>query len=99
VRHEQEVGLRALTTPRDRIAVHHAVRPPGRPVVVRRRATFAVGPSAPHQAEIVETASAVAQRALRNIGKQPFKLILAHHPVRTEDGQQAAVGVGERRGG
>jgi hypothetical protein len=94
---EERVGLLALTAPWHLIAVHHAVGATGGPVMVGGGATFAVGPRAAHQAEIVKAASAVAQRALRNVGKQPLKLILAHHPVRAEDSQQAAVGVGERR--
>jgi hypothetical protein len=65
--------------------------------MVRGRAAFAVWPGAAHQAEIVQAARAVAQRALWNVGKQSFELILTHHPVCAKNGQQAAVGVAERR--
>lgn len=96
VREKQRVGLAALTASGKRVAVHHAVGSTRGPVVVGRRAAFAVGPRATHQAEIVQAARAVAQRALADIGQQPRQLVLANHAVAAKDIQQATVGFAER---
>jgi hypothetical protein len=44
----------------------------------------------------MQAAGAVAQRALGNLGEQPAELILAHHPVLTQDTEHAMVEVGQR---
>jgi hypothetical protein len=97
MRKEERVGLAALTTSGQRVAVHHAVRPTRGPVMVGCRAAFAVGPRATHQADIVQAPRAVAQRALADIGQQPRQLVLANHAVAAKDVEQMTVSFAERR--
>lgn len=91
-------GVRHVSLPatRQRLTAHQGVRAAGWPVMVRCRAAFAIRTAAPGQPQLMQAAGAVAQRALGNLGKQPAELILAHHPVLTQNTEHAMVEVGQR---
>ncbi len=95
MREEDRVRLLALPAPGCGVSPHQAVRAPGRPMMVRRGPPLTIGAAASRQSEVVQAPCAVAQRALRDTGEQPFKLVLSDDPVSAQHAEHAPVDLGQ----
>jgi O-methyltransferase involved in polyketide biosynthesis len=64
--------------------------------MIRHRAPLAVRTAATSEPVFMQSAHAVAERALRYLREQALELVLAHHAERAQEIEQATVEIGQR---